>query len=259
MKRLFAVTTLACLFAGPAFADVTIKTTVEAASPMPAGELVQYIKGTKARFEMTIGNRQFITILDAGGKRLIMLDPATKQARIVSFASALSVSGAKPAEAKISFEPTGQTRQILDQTCTQYMFSMTVPQQMGQINATVEMSGPTWIAKGAPGTSDFESFYRIAIESGALDALEGQPGAAMQPGVSQMYKALLKGGGIPYEQQVHVVVQGTGPIPEMMQKGVTTTTRVTEVSTKPIVDSMFEIPDGYRIASRQQPGGEGRE
>jgi len=191
---------------------------------------------------------------------MIRLNPETKEALVYD----LSKLGeqvrqtVQMGETKISMKPTGQTKQILGQTCTEYILSLTMPMSppggrqddMGQM--TMTLGGPVWIARDAPGTKDFAGFYKAAASSGLFLGSGGR-GAGAAPGMggggmSAMYQAFGDAGGIPYEQHLQVKMEGTGPMADMIRSAgqpPETVTMVTSVSTDPIRDDRFSIPEGY--------------
>jgi hypothetical protein len=272
MNRLAAALTfslVACLAAGPARADVTIKSTVKATGPAAMeGQSVSSIKGTKMRVETTMSGAmaammpnaqpgqpmKTVTIVDAAARQMTVLDAATKTATVYDLskmADQMQQAGG-PGDVKVSIAPTGQTRQILGRACAEFTLtvSMTVTPPTGGAPMTITLGGPTWIAKDAPGTADFAAFYKAAGESGLFFQPGGGRGAGANPqtrGMAAMYKALADTGGIPYEQIIRVDFGAEGPMADMMkrvgQPGTTMT--VTDVTTNPIPDELFAIPAGY--------------
>lgn len=260
MKRMVSATLLAALVAVvcalPAYADVTIKAT--SSGPMGSMPTTVWIKGAKMRQDITVQGRAMTTIIDAAAKRMIFLDPDTRQAMVYDLdslaAQVQKVTG--PGEASVSMKLTGETRVILGRECTGYVVSVTMPVNMpGNVpgnargNKTmVTLGGPVWIAKDSPGTADWVRFYKLAGENGLFFSAPG--GAAAQEARSQalMYKALADAGGIPYEQQISVTIPGAP-----MQPAAVTVT-VNQVSTDPIPDERFEVPEGYRKVPGRGPG-----
>ncbi len=257
MLRLLAAAALACALAWPAYADVTINTVARGPLGSDAPS-VAYIRGTKMRTDVSLGGTRMSTIIDASARQMIVLNPSTREA-IVYDLGKMAEQMQKEADvqdAKVSFTPNGQTKQLLGRTCTGYNLSITMPVTMGQTKMTVNMGGPVWIAKDAPGTSDFATFFKAASESGLFFAAAGRgrggPAGAgpNATGMALMYRALADSGGIPYEQEIRMGTDATaGPVADMMKKagpgGTTATTIVTSISTDPIPPDKFEIPAGY--------------
>jgi len=221
---------------------------------------VMYIKGTKMRTDVTLGGMARSTIIDAVARQMIVLDPDARQATIYDL-SKMAEQMQKAAgiqDAKVSMTPTGETKQLLGRTCTGYTLSISVPVTIGSNTMTLTLGGPVWIAKDAPGTKDFATFYKAAGESGLFFAPGGGRGGVQNPqarGMALMYTALGDAGGIPYEQEVEIKTEATGPMADMMRgrggmPSTTTTTTVTSISTDPIPDDKFEIPAGYTKKSQ---------
>ncbi len=231
----------------PAGADVTISITTK--GPMGDAPSVMYIRGTKARQDTTLGNRQISSIVDPVARQMIVLDPQTKEATIIDLAKVASEmqQSARPEDTKVSLTPTGETRQLLGRTCTGYMLSLTftasapAPTQGAPKPgmAKITIGGPVWLAKDAPGTRDFAAFFNAAAESGLFFSPPGRGGAQESRSQALMYKAFADAGGIPYEQQIQVKIEGV----QMQPPSVTMV--VTSVSTDPIPDDKFQVPAGY--------------
>lgn len=267
MKRLLAAAVLIGAFAGSAYADVTIKMTTTGPSMAPGArggrgggegttEVTQtwYIKDGKARIDMVLTGHQRSTIFDPVARQLIRLDPETREATISDLGKIAEQAQqfVEMNQMKVSMTPTGETKQLLGQTCTGYMLSVVMPMGgRGNPDAmTMTLGGPVWIAKDAPGTKEFVAFFKAAAESGLFlsgGGRGGQPGVN-ERGMTAMYKALSDAGGIPYEQEIQVKLEGTGPMADMarsMGQLPSTVTKVTSVSTDPISDDLFQIPAGY--------------
>ena len=120
---------------------------------------------------------------------------------------------------------------------------------------TIVLSGPVWIVKGAPGTSDFMNFYKTAVEKGWIFSdprgAKGNPGQAKA--MAEMYKQMTAAGGIPYEQEMSFKMTGDGPMAGMLAKmgGMTMTTTVTSVETTPLAADLFAVPAGYKIKEQK--------
>ncbi len=268
MKRLALPAILLFVCAWPAYADVTVKMTTRAPAMRPAAPggggavtapdmpATYYIKGTRARIDTVVAGREMTTIVDFSTGQMVTLNRDTKEAIVYDLAKLGEQvrQTVQMGETKVSMKPTGQTKQILGQTCTEYLLSVSMQvrgpggrRDMGPMTMTLE--GPVWIAKDAPGTKDFETFYKAAASSGLFLAAAGRGGPGMGgDGIAAMYKALAEAGGIPYEQRLQAKMEGTGPAAAMtnsMGQPPEVVTMVTSVSTGTIRDDMFSIPEGY--------------
>jgi hypothetical protein len=238
----------------PATADVTITSVSSGKGTMVkdgSAQSVSYIKGAKMRTEMG----DLISILDADARQMIVLNPKKKEAEIIDIAElAADMQKTIAGEPKVALTPTGQTKTILDRTCAGYTLSIAVPMKMGPSEMTMTMSGPLWVAKGAPGSADYAGFYKKAAESGLFF---GNPQLARAQGAqlksqTEMYRAIAELGGIPYEIDATMRFEGGGMMAGMMNKlgGVGMTTTVTAVTTGPISDDLFSIPAGFKTKTR---------
>jgi hypothetical protein len=216
------------------------------------GQTVTYIKGSKMRSE----NANSVFILDASSRQMIVLNDKKKEAEVYDMAKLQTdiqkATGAT--EPKVSFTPTGQKKELLGRSCDGYMLSISLPYTMGNDTISLTMSGPAWIAKGAPGTKDYQSFYLMAAQHGLFF---GSPQAAKAQGAqmkstTEMYKAFAEAGGIPYQSEMEMKFEGSGMMAGMMNKmgGMSTSTTVTAVSTDPIPDEKFTVPAGWKTVNK---------
>jgi hypothetical protein len=255
MSKIVIALALACALAWPAYADLTIRTVTRGPLGGDAPS-VSYIKGTKMRTDVTISGVTRSMIIDATTRQMIVLDPDVREATVYDVGRMADQmqkeAGAGVQGAKVSMTPNGETKELLGRTCTGYNVSITVPVSMGPNTVTLNIGGPVWIAKDAPGTSDFATFYKAASENGLFfgaPAGRGGPAGMNERGMALMYRALADAGGLPYEQEITVKTDTTGPGADMMRRAgpgtMTATTSVTSVSTDSIPADRFEIPAGY--------------
>ena len=71
--------------------------------------------------------------------------------------------------------------------------------------------------------------------------------------MSEMYRQMAALGGIAYETETNIKLEGSGPLAGMMAKmgGMSMTTTVTEVSTGALADDLFAVPAGYKLKERK--------
>jgi hypothetical protein len=153
----------------------------------------------------------------------------------------------------------GQTKQIAGQTATGYDVEISVPAALGgnkDMTMVMTLSGPTWIVKGAPGTADYVTFYKAAVEKGWIfsdpRAAKGQPGQAKA--MAEMYKQLAEAGGIAYETDMQMKMGGGGgPMAGLLAKmgNITMSTKVDSVETGALADDLFAPPAGYKLSPKK--------
>jgi hypothetical protein len=261
MKRWILVALFSIALAAPSFADVTLKSAGTGKGLGMSGDMTTttYIKGNKMRTDTVIGDRTLTMIFDVDAQRLYSFDSKKKEADawdMQTFGNNVNQS-VDTAGIKSSIKPNGQTRQIAGKAATGYDMEMSVPAMMGGKGGpkmTMMLSGPIWIVKGAPGTSDFINFYKGAVEKGWIFSdprgAKGNPGQAKA--MAEMYRQLASTGGIPYEQEMHFKMGGDGPMAGMLAKmGMSMTTTVTSVETGTLAADLFAVPAGYKVKEQK--------
>lgn len=252
--RLIVPALSALLSAAPAAADITLKSKASGKGMVGAiaGDMTQYLKGTRTRTDQTTGGRQTSTIIDAATQKMIVLDHEKKQAEVIDMtAIGNSMAKAGMADVNVTITPRTETRQIAGTACQVYDLKVVVPMQMGNGGMTMVMSGPQCLAKNAPGHADFMAFYKAASEKGFFldpNQARAQPAAAKAMADMQRKMAEL---GVPLATEITIAMEASGPMAEMMKKmGNTITTEVTAISTAAIPDAMFDVPADYKVTKR---------
>ena len=245
-----------------AFADVTVKST---GSGKGMGmdrsmSITTYIKGNKMRTDTDMGDSIRTMIFDVDAQRLYSFDSKKKEADawdMQAFGANLKES-VDTSGMKGSIKPNGQTKQIAGKAATGYDMELSLPAMMGGksgMKMTVVLSGPIWIVKGAPGTSDYINFYKGAVEKGWIFSdprgAKGNPGQAKA--MAEMYKQLAATGGIPYEQTTNIKMSGEGPMAGIFAKmgGISTTQTVQSVETGTLAADLFAVPAGYKLKEQK--------
>jgi hypothetical protein len=125
-----------------------------------------------------------------------------------------------------------------------------VPQGGNDMQMSIAMGGPVWVAKDAPGMADFQAFYRTAAEKGFVftdpRAAKASPGQAK--GFLELYRQMADA-GVPLVTTLQMKFEGGGPMAAMMSKmgGMNITTTVTKITEGPIDDALFAAPAGYKV------------
>ena len=239
----------------PAWADVTVKADGSGKGMGIGGTMtsVTYIKGAKMRTETQVGNGDtLVSIIDLDSQKMISLNTKKKEAEIFDIAKITAdlQKGVGAGEPKVSFTPNGQTKEIMGTSCAGYDVHIAIPSSMGG-NETmlVVLSGPAWLAKGAPGTADYAGFYRAAIANGFFytnpQTAKAQP--AQAKGMAEMYRAVVAAGGMVYGQEMTIRFEG-GPLAGMMNKmgAISISTTTTEVTTGALDAGLFSVPADYK-------------
>jgi hypothetical protein len=268
MKNMLVVGVMLAVGAASVSADVTVvqRITMEgqAAAMMQGTSLptmTMRIKGRKSRSEIEMNGQTMSTIADLDSGQIIVLDAARKTATVTTAASmAAAMKDAPMPSIDMSMNATGKSQTINGQVCDEQTFSMAVGlgEMAGQMQMSPEaaetlkdvkirMNGSFWVAKTAPGAAEFIAFTRVAVDSKLLAAMLGGI-----PGMDRMMEAASSLTGLPYLTRMTMTFEGSHPMVEMMKQmgGFTVEQRVQSVSTDPLPDDLFRIPEGYTIEKK---------
>jgi hypothetical protein len=246
MKRLGFVLVALALMAIPAFADITVTMSVSMNAGQMAvdGTTVTFLKGTKFRFDTKMMNQDVSMMVDPATKQMVRVNHTTKQVEALNLQSALAGMPITIGDAKVSVTPTGQTKEILGRACQGFNLEMTSPMTMGGDTLTMKMSGPLWLTKAGPGIAEYKAAQKALGDAGlSMSPFAQGPQAKLMVEMSKT----LADAGFAMEQEVRMTIEGTGPLAQMMgQVGSTVMTiKATAISTDPIPDAKFAIPEGY--------------
>jgi hypothetical protein len=261
LASLVSLASLASL-ASPAFADVTVKSTVVGKGMGMQGSIptITYIKGNKMRTEMTQGDTTRISIFDVDAQKMYTLDSKKKEADVYDMQklAADMQKSVQVTDMKASLKPNGKTKDISGKTATGYDMSVSLPAMMGGekgMQMTVSLEGPMWIVKGAPGSQDYINFYQAAVEKGWFFSdprqAKAQPGQAKA--MAEVYRQIAAAGGMAYEQEMIIKMSGDGPMAAVFAKmgNISMTTTVTSVDTTALAADLFAVPAGYKLKEQK--------
>jgi hypothetical protein len=237
--NLLAVSSLLAVPATPLAADVTLDTRT---SGTGIGALADstgrtMIRGHKMRTEAALGKKQLVTIFDLDAQTMILLEPGRKRAEVVDMRQLA-------ADISRAVDPQGD-RDVLRadrQDATDRRHELRRAPDLdphphadgGDGGALVTIvSGPVWLAQGAPGHPDFRAFYLAAAEKGWIferpEAAKAQPGRARA--MADLNVAMARA-GLMCASEVTIGFEGSGPMAAIFGRMRSTlTTEVTGVST----------------------------
>jgi hypothetical protein len=246
----------------PAHADVTLKQTTGGKGLGISGTAPgsTFIKGNKMRTDAVVGDKTQTTIFDLDAQKMYVFDSKKKEADVWDmgvFAAELSKS-VDVSSTKASLKPNGQTKQIGGLAAAGYDMEVSMRSALGgskDLNMTVTMQGPMWIVKGAPGSADYNRFFKAAVEKGWIfsdpRAAKAQPGQAKA--MAEMYNQLADIGGIAYETNMQIKMGGEGPMAGLLARmgNLNMTTVVDSVDTAVLADDLFAPPAGYKLSPKK--------
>lgn len=277
MKRWLATLAVFAVCSAAVHADVTVvqTTTIEGGMAAMAGQAMSpktttRIKGMKSRNDVDAQMVQVSTIADLSTKEVILLRPDQKTAQILTSAAAAAAGAPKttppPGTPGIdaSVSPTGKSQVIDGVKCDEYAFSTTInmsemnpgggmPPEAAEMMKGVKMvmKGSLWVAKDVPGAADYIAFQK-ASSSVDVGSLMAAASGMNMPGMDKLMKSMGGLSGMAYLTEMTMNVEGTGQFAEMMQQmgPMKITTRVTSITTDPIADDVFKVPEGYTIVKK---------
>jgi hypothetical protein len=263
MKRLVLVALVVVVaHVAPLSADVTVKSTVAGKGMGMSETMVSttYVKGSKMRNDVVMGDTTRTTIFDLDTQKMISFDSKKKEADVYDMQkmSADMSKSVQIDDMKASLKPNGKTKELLGKTATGYDMTISLPATMGGaggMKVNINLEGPMWIVKGAPGTAEYLAFYKAAVDKGWFfsdpRAAKAQPGQAKA--MAEVQRQMASTGGIPYEQEMTVKMSGEGPMAAMLAKmgNITSTTTVTGIETGTLAADLFNVPAGYKLKEQK--------
>jgi hypothetical protein len=269
MRCLASSLALLVLCIAPVAADltITVNTSIEGAMLPAAGgdvvtKIVTRIKGTKSRTDVELDDQTVSAIVDYATQQTIVLRPEEKTAYMMDVIAPPDFPAAKLPEIETTVKPTGQSREIEGASCEEYAVSMkldlasmtagrgsTMPPEAAAMMKDVRMRmiGSVWVSKAGPGVSEYAEFQKAAAKS-ALGAF-ARGGSGIPAGMDRLISGFAEAPGIPYLTDITMSFEGSGKMAAMMkQMGETKiVSRVSSVSTDPLDDTLFTIPEGYTV------------
>ena len=246
MKHVLFVIVALVLSAAAASADVTVtmSISVNAAQMSVAGTMTTSAKGTKLAVDTSMEGQSQTILSDAATRQQWKIDHVTKQIEPFDAQRVMASLPVSFGEAKAVVKPNGQTREILGRQCQGYTVEVTIPMTLAGETIVMRMSGLAWIAKDGAGVAEYRAAQKAFSDIGmATSALAQGPQAK---GMAELTKAL-GAAGVVMEQENQMTMEGTGQMAQMMAQvgGMTMTTKVTAITTDPIPDTKFALPEGY--------------
>jgi hypothetical protein len=246
--------------ASPVSADLTLtsSTTGKGLGMSGAADGITYIKGAKMRSDVTMRGEDLSTIIDLDEQKFYSINHKKKEVEVWNMADfSAELSKVTDSDITVDMSPTGQTKELLGQTCEEYSMRVAVAFAPGgagdQIN--IVMAGPVWVAKDSPGVADYRAFYEAASERGLFftdpRVVKAQPGQAK--GMAELYRRMAEA-GVAYATDIQVKMEGSGMLGAMMSKmgGSSMSTNVTRVSTDAVADDLFVVPAGYKVKPQKK-------
>lgn len=246
MKRLLMVLAVLALSAPAVWADVTVTMSITGSAAQTAinGTQTGAVKGTKFRMDTALSGQNYWLLLDSATKQVWRVDDVARQIQLFDPQAAMASLPVSLGDATASVTPNGQTREILGRQCQGYNVQVTIPMTMAGETITIKMWGPAWITKDGGPVQEYLAAQKVFSELGLSSPLMGQ--GPQSKGVAELSKKLGEA-GLVMEQEVQMTMEGTGQMAAMLSQmgSMTMLMKVTAISTDPIPDSKFVLPEGY--------------
>jgi hypothetical protein len=272
MKRWLATIFVLAVCSALVRADVTFvqTTTMEGGMAAMGGanmapKITTRIKGMKARVDMELANINTSAITDLVSKQVILLKHDEKTAQIVDGTAAAATTTTAPAatttaKVETSIAPTGKSQVIDGIKCDEYAFTTALglaemtgaqmPPEAAEMmkDVTMVMKGSVWVGKDAPGGAEYVA-YQKALAKSDLTAASMRVSGVSIPGMEKMVKAMTSVEGMAYLTVMDLTIEGTGQMADMMRQmgAMKITTKVSSITTDPVSDDLFKIPEGYTV------------
>jgi hypothetical protein len=248
MKRLCLVLAVTALLASPVSAQVTVTAavTVKAASMTATGSSVVSIKGTKGRMDAKVETQELSVLTDTASREQLKIDRVAKTVEPFTLQGSGTNLPIVFGDSKVSLKPTGETKTVLGLACAGFAAELTVPVTVMGQSLTMKVAGPVWVAKDGPGIAEYRAFYKAAAAAGLAVVTGVVPGFGSQALV-ELQKGLVDA-GLVMEQEIQMTIEGgTDQIGLMLSQlgSISLTVNVTAISTDPIPDTKFALPEGY--------------
>lgn len=266
MKRLILTLAVALAVASPAAADITLKMTTSGKGMGMAASSTgtTFIKGSKMRSDLVMGDRTQTTIFDLDAQKMYIFESGRKEADVWDMAAFTKSLGTAVDVGKMnaSIKANGQTKAFGTLSASGYDMEISVPAAMGgskDMAMTVTLVGPVWIVKNAPGATEYAAFYKAAAEKGWIfgDPRAAKAQAGQAKAIAEMYRQFAEIGGIAYESDIQIKMgmegAGSGMMAGMLAKmgNMSVYTKVEDVQTGALADDLFAPPAGYKLNQRK--------
>jgi hypothetical protein len=259
-------------------ADVTVSITTSIEGGLASGpsnngmspKVVTKISGTKSRTDVDMGDQVVTTIIDTESNQVYVLRPEEKTALLFPVDA---VAAGQPAGPGIDAEvkPTGRTRDIDGVSCAEFSVMMRMnmaavaagagsslpPEATAMLkDVFLRVTGSTWVAKDAPGATDYAAFQKAAARAAlsALSRAAGSGGASspLPSGMERLFTGFPEATGIPYLTELTTAVEGTGQFVALLQgmAQMKVVSKVTGVSTETVAAEAFTVPEGYTVVKQ---------
>jgi hypothetical protein len=263
-RQIFTLVAALAIASASLSADVTIVTTMSMEGGMPgmagqaAPRMTTHIKGLRSATVVETGGVTITNIVDLANRRVVVLNSQDRTAQVFDGSSQKAEKTLPMPDMDFKLKATGRTRQLRGVECTEHTYQITIrmDEMMGGAQVppeatamlagvTMRMDGSIWSATSGPGAAEYMAYTKAALQKDILELMAAMTGLA--GGLDQMMSATAQAPGLPYLTEVTMTAEGAGPVVDMMRQmgPMKMKMEVTSITTDPVADSLFEIPQCY--------------
>jgi hypothetical protein len=264
-RQLFTLVAAVAIASASLSADVTFVTTMSMEGGMPgmAGQpaptMTTHIKGLRSATVIDTAGMRMTNIIDLANRRVILLNSQDRTAQVFDSTSPKAEKTITMPDMNFKLKATGQKRTIRGVECLEHVYEVAIamdqmlggtqmPPEAAAMLAGVrmKMNGSIWSATSGPGATEYMAYTKAAVAKDIMELMTAMTGLA--GGMDQMLSATMQAPGIPYLTEVLMTVEGSGQMVDMMRQmgPMKMKMEVTSITTDPVADSLFEIPEGYK-------------
>lgn len=255
--RSLALLLAAAVLPGAVHADLTLagRNTVSSLGTPAAGQESIFVKGSLARRDALERGKAHTYIYDLKARRLTVLDHSLRVAEVYpmsSLAAGAAETRVAERDLRLELKPTGRSRRLQHWTCSEHTLAVSAPATLGSEQATLIVDGSLWLTARVAEQAEVREFLRAAESP---DVFLGLPSLAraspiQAATVSEIIRRVAPK-GMPCAADINLRYEGSGRMVELARRFATHLGVSYETfSTRPIDDSAFDIPAGYRIVQR---------
>jgi hypothetical protein len=224
--------------------------------PMSSQEQI-WVSNTSLRRDFMDRGRAYTHLFDLAKKQAVIIDHFTRIAELHDLArlDARTEASAPASGLKLKFEPTGNSKPLLNWSCKEQAIAASMPARLGNEETVFHLKGTVWVASGVPEEAAIKG---LVNEAKKPDFFLGIPTMAnITPAHARMMSEVIRKlatKGLPCAGELEGSYEGTGPLVNLARK-MPSKISVTfqKFSTDAIKPEMFMIPAGYQQVLRRLP------
>jgi hypothetical protein len=201
------------------------------------------IKGSKLRLDTGRESEPFVTIYDLGAGAEIVWDSKHKHGEIHDLLkqSAAARHQVPTNRIRISIQPTGNHKILLDRKCGEYAFDLGARATWQGSTSYEQLIGTMCISEGSPESKEVDDFVELARKQGIVFGVQdvNSPDARLRTEL-YFYQGVVRGLVLARSERTELA-GGNGSSSPLQW-----TLEVESIDTQPIPDELFVIPTDWK-------------